>query len=218
MRFLTIRFWLWLISNVLGHLVSLGIILLLALAVNWSSVSQKVITTSSDADLRSLAPLIVIALTDGIVVGLLQLVVLRHYISKASFVSWILYTAVGSICAWLAGLLMGVGVFFIAGPYGGLIVAGGIAGAIVGSAQSRILQRNSYELYSPTSTSWTASNALAGVIAVFIAGGLVGNWTGVTWSLLNGGLEGWLVSVAVAAVLYSIPTGYCLSKWAYQAA
>ena len=201
-RFLTTSFWLWTLSNVLGHLTSLGIVLGISAAVNWNAISQEPVTGSTSDILRMLVPCSVIGFVEGGVVGLFELVVLRRYVRRALLGSWVLFTVVGGIAGWLMGPFIGFGVFLLLGPYGALIVGGGVAGAIVGFAQSRVLRRDRPELAWSSSSSWIITNAVAGAASLLIGGGFVGSWFGFTWSLLGDSLIGWVVSVAVAATVY----------------
>ena len=152
-------------------------------------------------------------LMPGVVLGALQLLVLRRQVTVAGV--WVLVTALGWIVGWALGVIAGVAVAEVVaevvefnilqpgsagepGPWGGVVifgVGGAIAGLVMGGLQGRVLRTH-------------AARTVVWVRASSVAMAVGGVWVGVvTWGE-EGAYVGW--SAVIASLLYGAITGYGL--------
>jgi hypothetical protein len=134
-------------------------------------------TLSRGLDLNLYALLTLLGATEGIVLGVAQWIVLRHYIRHSGW--WILATSIGATIAWFAGLFVST-VLAIATVRSspsqqaalllpGIMMQGVGVGILLGYAQWLVLQSHIRHQIWLKTIGWLVANVAAWVLALFIA-------------------------------------------------
>lgn len=155
-----------------------------------------------------------VLLVPGVVLGALQLLVLRTQVTVAR--TWVLVTALGWAVGWAFGMMVGLVVALVVGaeqlsivgssgpgePWSGLVmfgIGGAIAGLAMGGLQGTVL---------PTHATRSVVWVLASAVAMAVGGVFVGAvmW----WGRSHYYAYNFSWSAVTAALLYGVITGYGL--------
>ncbi len=192
----------WILANGLGHVAGISAFGIVSLFINWAGTGND---AASVLDLA--VPFALLGLFDGLMVGLAQGLVLRHFTGRGLLLEWALFTMLGGIAAWVLGPIVGgltipiIGVLFY-------VIAGGVAGLILGYGQRPTLMRNV-----DPEAAWLVPNMLAGAVGVTVAVAFSTLWasTGNAGGIA-GGVEAIIVSVGLGGLAYGAMTARSLSR------
>jgi hypothetical protein len=192
--------WRWIVANLTGEFVGLGIAGALGAGVMFFSGQ---VTGSGRVIVIGLA-LISAAIAEGSVVGFAQWLVLRHPLPELTRRTWIAATALGSLIAWVIGMTLGT----LGGDlldtsdganallFGALL--GPLVGALLGVAQWWVLRG-----FVAHAGWWVLANAVAwtaGMAVIFVATGIVDEQTPVAAMTAIWAVSGILAGAVVAAI------------------
>jgi hypothetical protein len=185
----------WILANAAGHIAGISAFGIISLFVTWGGTGE----VGSLVDLA--LPFAVLGLLDGILVGMAQGLVLQYFTKRPLLGEWALFTTLGGIAAWVPGPVVGGLTIFIIGILF-YVIAGGIAGLVMGYAQRPTVQRHLDPL-----ASWIIPNMIAGGVAVTVAIAFTSLW-GSTEDTggITGGVEVIIMAVGLGGMVYGAVT------------
>lgn len=170
-------FWIqWILANAIGELIGLGTVFVAGfLFFNRFGEPQGALALVVVALL-----VIVLAIYEGVAVGIAQWIVLRHPLPGLSRRSWLLATIVGAVVAWMLGMIPSTLFSFneeasttnepaMILVLGAAAIMGAVLGVILAAAQWWVLRN-----YVPKAVVWLLANAVAWAVAMPLIFWMVG--------------------------------------------
>jgi hypothetical protein len=181
----------WVLANAAGHVAGVSAFGIVSLFVTWGGSGDV-------AALLDLAlPFAVLGVLDGLLLGLAQGLVVQHFTGRALLGEWALFTGLGGIAAWVLGTLVGGLTIFIVGILF-YVIAGGIAGVLLGYSQRPTVQR-----HLDPQAGWIIPNMVAGGVAVTVAIGFSSFWGNPeNTGNITGGVEVIILAVGLGGLVY----------------
>lgn len=192
----------WILANTIGHVAGISAFGILSLFISWTGADAG---AGSVMDLA--LPFAVLGLLDGLLVGLAQGLVLKHFTGRALLGEWAVFTALGGIAAWVLGPMLGGMTIFIIGVLF-YVVAGGIAGLVLGYAQRPTVLRQI-----DPEASWIMPNMLAGAVAVTVAVAFSSLWGSAdNPGGIMAGVELAILSIGIGGLVYGAVTARSVAR------
>jgi hypothetical protein len=188
----------WILANAIGHISGISAFGILSLFVTWGGSGD----VGSVLDLA--IPFALLGLFDGLFLGLAQGLVLQYFTGRALLGEWVLFTALGGIAAWVLGPIVG-GLAIVIIDILFYVVAGGVAGLLLGYSQRPSVQR-----HIDPQAAWIIPNIVAGALAVTVAIFFSSLWGGAGG--LGGGVESVLISFGVGGLIYGAVTARTVAR------